>query len=414
MLAAMAAARVMVVFLVLPLVACGGDDGAGVGIDGAIATIDAAADPTVVVATPASTGPWTVLFLGGDGVVLATVVADAAGLASAPMPAGGTITLIRPDAAFAISVVGVEPGERYAWGAPIIGGPVNSGAVVTDAVDLVVTAPMLAGAAGYDVLSSCRNTGPADAAGPITVAACDGRTDLLVRARRSDGVVLGTIAVPAVAPTPMLAVSPMPPYLPATPVLVRVQTTATQDPSVDRFVPAASGYFRTGGRIAVQSAVETSFQLEDVQAPLVVTRTVVLSPAGARLGRFDIGPGGAASVDATGFDLPEPSFMLGYDPTLRVATWPAAGAGRADVAVAQLGTGAGAGAHLVIGPYQDGVLAVPALPAPYQALNPDATSTGAVAFVRSTGGLPTSRHVFDSLLGQPGQVFIAGNLRPNL
>ena len=68
----------------------------------------------------------------------------------------------------------------------------------------------------------------------------------------------------------------------------------------------------------------------------------------------------------------------------------------------------------MIGPYQDGVLAVPALPAPYQALNPDATSTGAVAFVRSTGGLPTSRHVFDSLLGQPGQVFIAGNLRPNL
>jgi len=147
------------IWLVLVIAACG-DGGDRKVSDAAVAPIDAPS-PTVTVivkhtdGSPAALVP--VYFQAADSTVIASMETGPAGTASAPMPDGGSVTILDPDPTPAVGVAGhhlytwtgVKPGDHLIY---------DTSGAITDFPIVVFKVPFdtaHAGVVGYDIESSC-------------------------------------------------------------------------------------------------------------------------------------------------------------------------------------------------------------------------------------------------------------------
>lgn len=358
---------------------------AGCGDDGGSGPVDAGGDRgapgqvtvvAMVAATPAAGVP--VYFQDYPEHVVAPVVTDAAGRATAEVATGGVVTAILPSsgaqrggAALAgqlYTFVGVEPGDELVAGDLFAQASGRS-------IDVIV--PPEARSTLYRVDTTCASgtvglLEPATA--PVTIAVdlagCGAVTDVAVLAR-APGVdkVMSALAVPVVAGQPItLTGTWAAPY--------RAQVVVTGAPAGPR-LSVEQVLWTARGKVAVARAEVTSsggrasadLDLPWAPGPALQHWTMVGLPSagGGAAVVTEWGPhDGVHTLDLGGRLLPSIAGAPSYSVAGRAVTWTEAGAGAAvDHAIAELlvnRPGDGQWSWLVVGPRDGTRLPLPRLP----------------------------------------------------
>jgi len=180
--------------------ACGGGSSSGAPPDVNVdAAVDGASSQPVTLTVTEGGAPRVgvhVYFVATDSTPVATVDTDAGGMASAMLPAGGSVTLLDPFPDTVeelaptvgqnqlVSYLGVQPGDHLTL--------LRSDRL---AVSFTLVAPAVTGATNYDVITTCGNdslrpdaAGGATASGTVMLKGCHGATDVAIVARSVDPV----------------------------------------------------------------------------------------------------------------------------------------------------------------------------------------------------------------------------------
>lgn len=174
--------------------ACGG--GSSSGTPSPDAALDGTSIQPVTLTVSEGGAPRAgvhVYFVAADGTPIATVDTDAGGMASAMLPAGGSVTMIDPFPDTVeqaptvgqnqlVSYLGVQPGDHLTL--------LRSDRLP---VSFALTAPAVTGATDYDVVTTCGRdslrpdpAGGPTATGTVMLEGCRGTTDVAIVANRVD------------------------------------------------------------------------------------------------------------------------------------------------------------------------------------------------------------------------------------
>jgi hypothetical protein len=264
-----------------------------------------------------------VYFQNADSSLVLGAVTDASGSASAALSAGGYVTVIEPDdgsgATRLATFAAVAPGDALHLDLS----PAGS----TDSVDVAITVPVLAGAASYQLDTSCGQlSAGASGAAAGSLLGCGGTADVLVVALDAQGSVLDSLYAPGVS-------------LAAQPAVVTGSYGALVATSFAYSgIPATSSAVRTDEILATARGslfeVSTSGPVDAGRItnalilPAGGTIAITVSdaqPASSDFGEqrvFDWGsPGAPYALDFAAALLPSFAAAPAYDPATRDVSW---------------------------------------------------------------------------------------------
>lgn len=284
------------------------------GLDGASGVVSVQLAPPV--------GEVPVLFLAADDTVVAMTTTDGAGMASATLPPGGSVTVINQALEELYTVLGVEAGDT-------IRVPIRAN---SSAVTITVDLPVLAGATSYQVRTSCSNGGTSNTPQVLLLSRCSGPTDVLVVAQTPTGpqaLLAPDVDLPAVAGVVTVTGT----YRPEGSASLTVTNVPAGLVTVDAHLVRARGRFFINDQVPTAAAVTAGAAavpaLPYTDLPgLDVLAGVIMQPPG--VGRQHLvrrGPAAASyTLDAGVTPLP---FVQGVsvDDATQTVTWTGTGPG---------------------------------------------------------------------------------------
>lgn len=330
-----------------------------------------------------------VIFQNADDSVAADVITDAGGVATADLPAGGSVSVIRtflaadpatpqpPDEI--TTYVGVKPGDRIAAAGSA------TDALPTGAVNVLV--PKLA-AGAVNVMTSCGAGQGQPPAVPISVTACPASVGVYVEDGDRAAFFMRAPYAPNLDVTTGVFANPLSSSITAQNV------PAGYNVAVELRLGADGYYFyRTDPQQVAQTAANVDLPQITGVDQLTITalsgnnRTQVVTTRSAFAAGTPVSVDAAAGLLGT---ISEPTFAPGS------ITWTEESAGVPDFVIASLGVTRAGGTdytRTVIAPYAGPSLRVPSLGAAGASYDPttDDQVATALAVVRVTGGYDALR-----------------------
>jgi hypothetical protein len=136
-----------------------------------------------------------VYFQNADSALVLAVSTDQRGTANAVLPAGGFVTAIEPPDGTGITRLATFADVAPSDALRLELAPAQPAASTT----FSLTVPTMAGAAGYQIATSCGTAGlGATGTGTIALAGCGGSADIIVTAVDDGGAILGSISATSV------------------------------------------------------------------------------------------------------------------------------------------------------------------------------------------------------------------------